>query len=344
MNSQIIYINFPIQDQLMYNKDQVVRYHNALCREMERYIEKEMHCDTPSAVYFGGDISYYPPNFMLDIIGILKKGYCIENVEITAQVQGCTLLVEHSIALQEVGINRLNFVLQKISSDIFVNSWLKKMSQYCKNIAVDFVFDAQSVASVRWKKILDEFLWDLVHHCSLQFVEGDAMGEKENNDYAAFYYEVAALLEKKELHCYEYFHYARSGYQSRYMSGYWNRALCKGFGAGAHSFNGIVRYANKNNVEHYMACIESNRDHSDFFESLSSRDIFLEKLMMGMRQIQGFVVADLLVYLSTTQRRKFLAQLDFLVGAQLMFFSNGRAGLRRSSLFFEQEVIKKLLA
>ena len=75
-------------------------------------------------------------------------------------------------------------------------------------------------------------------------------------------------------------------YRCRHNLGYWDRAVYFGFGAGAASFDGRVRYKNVSDTEEYIKKTGSKEDISQR-EVLTKEDTMAEFMFLGMRKTKG---------------------------------------------------------
>jgi len=75
--------------------------------------------------------------------------------------------------------------------------------------------------------------------------------------------------------------------RSRHNSKYWQRKPYIGFGAGAHSFDGVKRWANIHDSARYVACIEQGTSPREQIETVTSAQALEEELFLGLRQLDG---------------------------------------------------------
>ncbi len=92
---------------------------------------------------------------------------------------------------------------------------------------------------------------------------------------------------------YEVSNYARPGRRSRHNTRYWDRTPYLGLGPSAHSFVGDLRWWNVRHAEEYLRRIESAGDAIDEEETLTTEQLFLERLMLGFRTSEGVPARDL---------------------------------------------------
>ncbi len=95
------------------------------------------------------------------------------------------------------------------------------------------------------------------------------------------------FLDEHGLHQYEISNFASEGYHSRHNSVYWDRKPYKGFGLGACSFDGKSRFQNQKNLMKYMNDIDTGNDVTVFSETLTENQVYLERIMLGLRRAQG---------------------------------------------------------
>jgi len=350
-NTPLVYINFPFTSQNKYDDKLIERYHRALCSEITRHIKKTNSRSLVDAIYFGGgDLSLYPGELLLDTSGTLEKGYNnAVKIEITAEICTDKMSTTQMLFLIEAGINRLNVGwnirngrLYRDKSKMPIVTLLREANSVFDNSAVDLTFESVPQDLFVWEEALRSIVETGVKHVSVQFMIKQVK-RGFNTRLKHFYSWLTELFNKNGLQQYETFHFAKKNNQSRYMKAYWRRSLCKGFGAGAVSFDGQMRYHNESDVEEYIACIENNDSAIFFAESLLPYNVFVEKIMFGVRQLDGFEIEDLLQHLSFEKRTRFLKQLDQLALDGFITLQNGRALINGSLLFLEQEIIQKIL-
>ena len=86
---------------------------------------------------------------------------------------------------------------------------------------------------------------------------------------------------------YEISNFAKPGYESRHNMKYWTLGEYAGFGPGAHSDLGDVRYAYVRDLDAYLQGVEQGGDILSENERIPPRDRDLEYLMLGLRTADG---------------------------------------------------------
>jgi len=95
-------------------------------------------------------------------------------------------------------------------------------------------------------------------------------------------------LKEQGFEHYEISNFCRGGFHSRHNSKYWQLDEYAGFGPGAHSDLGGVRYSYVRDLAVYCDCVESGvGDLIDEEEHIAPRDRDTEYIMLGLRTARG---------------------------------------------------------
>ena len=105
-------------------------------------------------------------------------------------------------------------------------------------------------------------------------------GEDEERQ---MYYDTERLLMQEGMQRYEISNYALPGFESRHNSGYWQRIEYVGFGLGASSQLGHLRYKNTECLEQYLAGNFSKYE----MQKLTREEEIEETMFLGLRMMQG---------------------------------------------------------
>jgi oxygen-independent coproporphyrinogen-3 oxidase len=96
-----------------------------------------------------------------------------------------------------------------------------------------------------------------------------------------------ARLGERGFARYEVSNYARPGEASRHNEGYWFRRPYLGLGPGAHSFDGVRRWANEHDTGRYLARIEAEGSARGDQTVLAPRDAAEEEIFLALRRARG---------------------------------------------------------
>ena len=90
---------------------------------------------------------------------------------------------------------------------------------------------------------------------------------------------------------------------------YWERKPYKGFGLSACFFDGARRFQNQTNLSLYFHEIHQKKEPIIFSEELMHKQIYLEKIMLGIRRSIGIALSTLLESLNQGEQEKLIAEI-----------------------------------
>jgi oxygen-independent coproporphyrinogen-3 oxidase len=86
---------------------------------------------------------------------------------------------------------------------------------------------------------------------------------------------------------YEISNFARPGFESRHNLKYWQLAPYVGLGEGAHSFDGVNRWANEDDARLYIERLAERRSPVAEVRRMSPAEQLEEFFFLGLRQVDG---------------------------------------------------------
>ncbi len=128
-------------------------------------------------------------------------------------------------------------------------------------------------------------------------------------------------------------------FRSRHNLKYWRREPYFGFGAGAHSFNGRVRWANAHDPAAYVAKIERGESPAEQIEAMTAAHALEEELFLGLRQLDGIDFARIEAEYNVSLRPR----LEALRDEGLVEIKGARVRLAPQRLTVSNEVFVELL-
>ena len=138
-------------------------------------------------------------------------------------------------------------------------------------------------------------------------------------------------------HHYEISNFARPGFESKHNTRYWQYQDYIGLGSAAASFTGGQRRQNVANVREYIRRINARQSPAEFTECLSGKKLEGEKLMVGLRQLDG-------VELSTLQQEFFGKEIARHIQNGLLLREGKKVKLSDEGLFLANEVFYSFVA
>jgi oxygen-independent coproporphyrinogen-3 oxidase len=168
------------------------------------------------------------------------------------------------------------------------------------DVSVDLIYGLPGLDLATWTDTVREALaWqpDHVSAYALTLDEGSlwhaagVTGLPAEETVTAQYWTLARLAGEAGLEHYEISNYARPGHRSRHNQRYWHWEEYLALGPGACGFLGSVRYSNVKPVERYCALVEQGGAPLASHEVLTDRQALAERLILGLRTIDGVPAA-----------------------------------------------------
>src|SRR5262249_20659581 len=172
------------------------------------------------------------------------------------------------------------------------------------NISFDLIAGLPKQTDASWRRSLDELITLAPEHVSVYLLEVDegsrlgsellregtrySAGQVPNEDEMARFYELGCEeLGAAGYQHYEISNWAKPGFASRHNLKYWRRQAYLGFGAGAHSFSGIERWANAHDAAEDVKAMDSGKLAVEQYEVLTADRALEEEVFLGLRQLAG---------------------------------------------------------
>ena len=250
----------------------------------------------------------------------IRGSYRIESqpepLEVTLEADPETITAEKARAWIAAGFNRISLGAQSFNdrelqaagrmhrrADIFQAVEFLRGAGF-DNISMDLIAGLPHQTRESWEESVSELLRIRPEHASIYMLEIDkdsrlgreslaggsryGAGAIPDDDTIADFYESARLrLDEAGYRHYEISNWGLPGRESRHNLKYWRREPYLGLGAGAHSFDGMTRWANAHESSRYMACIEQGSSPREQFETLTPLQALDEEFFVGLRLLEG---------------------------------------------------------
>ena len=283
------------------------RYIEALLKEI-RAAEHTEDYEIVSVFIGGGTPSALKAEAIASIMRTLQEQFFFcEDAEVTIEANPGTVDLEKLTIYRNVGINRLSLGLQSTDAEELkllgrIHSYEEFLKSYewareagFSNINIDLMFAIPGQTGEAWRQHLyqvAELNPEHISAYSLIIEEGTPFAEQnldlpdEDTEYQ-MYEDTAAMLERYGYRQYEISNYAKQGYMCRHNAGYWQRLEYLGFGLGASSLYGGMRFSNTHQMQEYLK--ESrNPDQIRKDVTVLSRNEQIEEFMfLGLRMTEG---------------------------------------------------------
>ena len=292
-------------------EDRMDRYVSALCRQLAE-IAQRTTAHTVDSVYLGGGTpSYLGEKRLRRILKTVKKHYHLSrDAEITLEANPDSAGDWRALrALRRAGMNRLSLGVQ--SADDGLLRTLGRPHTFAqaeeaaaaarrariRNLSLDLIYGLPGQDLTGWKDTLERAAALEPEHLScygLKVEEGtplwdmqEKMDLPDDDAQADMYLWTVERLGALGYEQYEISNFARPGRASRHNMKYWTLCEYAGFGPGAHSDLGDVRYAYLRSLDTYCAGVEAGVSVLESSEHIPSRERDIEYVMLGLRLTQG---------------------------------------------------------
>jgi oxygen-independent coproporphyrinogen III oxidase len=296
-------------------------YTAAVAREIE-ICSREPWPEFDTVYVGGGTPSLLLPASLKNILDSLRTHFHCAIEEATLEADPETISREKADAWRDAGFNRVSLGAQSFgdvelkatgrmhrSADIFAAVDSLRAAGL-DNISLDLIAGLPHQTFSSWEDSLDNLLRIAPTHVSVYLMEiddGSRLGKEvlgggarygagampTDDDMATFYERGCEHLSAAGYEHYEISNWALPGFRSRHNLKYWRREPYLGLGAGAHSFDGARRWANKHEPSVYVAAIESGELPTEQVETVTSQQALEEEIFLGLRQLEGIELAKL---------------------------------------------------
>jgi len=305
-------------------------YVDAVCAEMARRREfyaatgivlpVKLADAVVDTIYIGGGTpSLLQPAHLARIVDAVQQNFMSQLSEVTLEADPETVTEENAAAWVAAGINRVSFGVQSFCdaelqaagrmhrrSDVYRSAQILRGAGI-RNISFDLIAGLPKQTPASWQESLDALVELAPEHVSMYLLEVDegsrlggeilrggkrySAGDVPGDDQMAEFYELGcAVLQAAGYEHYEISNWGKPGFASRHNLKYWRREAYLGFGAGAHSFSGVQRWANAHDAAAYVAAINAGRLPVEQVERITAESALEEELFLGLRQLAGIDV------------------------------------------------------
>ena len=258
--------------------------------------------------------------------------------------------------LHEVGFNRFSVGLQSFhdeelhvlgrvhSTADFLRVWENLRACGVQNINVDLIAGVPGQRLDDFLTGLDKLISLRPEHVSvygLQIEEGTAFFERgiicDQLLMRNMLEQTRARLQAAGYHHYEISNFARPGYESQHNTNYWKYREYVGLGSAAASFVAGVRRQNTPQVQEYIRRIKAGESPVVFSEKLTGQAREGEKLLVGLRQLDG-------VEITPRQAQFFGREIEKHIQSGLLVRAGKKVKLSEEGLFLANEVFRSFVA
>jgi oxygen-independent coproporphyrinogen-3 oxidase len=321
---------------------------------------------TPAdTIYFGGGTpSLLEPDEIARIIAACRHAFaCAPDGEVTLEANPETVTRARLAAYHDAGVNRVSFGVQSFRDDELVR--LSRLHGAARareavadaraagfdNVSLDLMMWLPGQSVDQWLESVDAAIGLAPDHLSLYLLEvypnaplRDAMArgagtQAPDDDAAAMYLTALDWLDAAGYSQYEISNVARPGRRSRHNLKYWTGGAWIGFGCGAHSTCGGVRWKNVASPSDFVDRVSRGTTPVADRQTLSHEEQLAEALFLGLRLAEGVDVDDVAARFGVDVWCRYAADLEPFLETGHLRRVGRRLQLSRQGMLLAHEVM-----
>ena len=293
------------------SEEKMDAYTAALLRHIEE-VAPRTAAHRVDTVYFGGGTpSYLGPDRLTKLLRTLRKRCPVaRDAEITLEANPDSACdVKALRALRRAGFNRISLGVQSADDGLLraigrIHTFAQVQEAVAavrkagfKNLSMDLIYGLPGQTMQQWEDTLAAVIALAPEHVScygLKLEPGTPLYDRRDSEcfpdddaQADMYLYAVTVLAQNGYEQYEISNFAKPGFASRHNLKYWHMEEYAGFGPGAHSDFGGVRYAYTKDLEGYIRGV---RDHAPMLsesDRIPPLDRDTEWVMLGLRTTAG---------------------------------------------------------
>ena len=330
-------------------EDRMDDYTDALCAHLTEIAPFAAGHQVDTVYFGGGTPSYLGTKRLIRLLKTVQKKYRLDKqAEITLEANPDSAGDWKELrALRRAGFNRLSLGMQSSSDAELqaigrVHTWEQvgaavEAARKAKfeNLSLDLIYGLPQQTMEQWQANLTAAVDLAPEHLScygLKVEEGtplfavrDTAGLPGDEEQADMYLWTVEFLAQMGYDQYEISNFAKPGRESRHNLKYWTLQEYVGFGPGAHSDFGGVRYAYDRDLEGYIRGVQTHAPMLSESERIPPLERDTEWLMLRARTVQGLDPKEF----ETRFRRRFTCFLPFLEECRRSGYAVEEAGCWR---------------
>jgi oxygen-independent coproporphyrinogen-3 oxidase len=316
-------------------------------------------------IYFGGGTpSLLEPAEVASLIDACARGWTLPaDAEVTLEANPETVTSDRLAGYRAAGVNRLSLGVQSFrddeltrlgrlhSSSRAVEAFRAARAAGFDNVSLDLMMwqPRQSVAD--WLVSVDALIALAPEHASLYLLEiypnaplREAMARggwtvAPDDDAAEMYLSGLDRMDSAGYVQYEISNTARPGRQSRHNLKYWEDGEWLGFGCGAHSTRGGVRWRNLSSTADYVRTVTGGRSAAVDHRALSSGERLEDALFTALRLSDGIDTAAVKRRYGVDVWARFGDELKPFVDQGVLHYDGRAVRLTRAGMLVAHEVM-----
>jgi oxygen-independent coproporphyrinogen-3 oxidase len=337
------------------------RYVNALLTQIERAADGAA-ADT---IYFGGGTpSLLEPAEVKMVIDACRRSWAVSSdAEVTLEANPETVTAERIGGFRAAGVNRVSFGVQSFreaelrrlsrlhSVEKAVDAFRMARQEGFTNVSLDLMMWLPQQSVAEWLESVRALIALRPDHASMYLLEiypnaplRDAMARSQwsvapDDEAAEMYLSGLDLMDKAGYAQYEISNVALPGCKSRHNLKYWTDGEWLGFGCGAHSTRGGVRWKNLSATEEYISAVAAGGQVAVERRPLTDPERLEDALFMGLRLTAGLDLQAVKARYRINVWDEYGSELQPFVDAGLLIYDGRSLRMSRPGMLLAHEVM-----
>ncbi len=286
-------------------------YQDALLEHLDESGPSIKKYDVDSIYFGGGTPSFYGADRICELFNAVKmNGNVRLDAEVTVEVNPDSISLNALRLLRGEGVNRLSIGVQASDNNLLKLIGRRHNFQQAQkaihnarlagfdNISVDLMYGLPSQTKSDWAETLAKIVELHPEHIScyaLKLEPGTPMFDAyskspvlpDDDEQADMYCYAADMLDRYGYRQYEISNFCAPGFESRHNLKYWRLDDYMGFGPGAHSSVGNLRYSFVKDLRRYISGVQRKLSITDEYQVIDPLERAVEYIMLGMRTTRG---------------------------------------------------------
>ena len=287
----------------------------ALCANLTEMVSS-VQAHAVDTVYIGGGTpSFFGEKRLKELLNTVKKTFRLtRDCEITVECNPESVTLKLVRTLRRCGVNRISLGMQS-ANDAELRS-VGRIHDFAqvrtavelirkggiKNLSLDLIYGLPGQSRENWQHSVEEALALAPEHLSLYaltleegtplFQRQSALDLADDDELAERYLWAVDRLAQAGYVQYEISNFAREGYESRHNLKYWLGEEYIGFGPGAHSDFGGVRYSYVADLDAYLTGVSDGSPIVAESEHIPQSERAREYLIFRLRTTRGITSSE----------------------------------------------------
>lgn len=282
-------------------------YLEAITRHLKEVAPRAAYHEVDTIYFGGGTPSIFGTDRLKKLLKTIRKHYRVaKHAEVTLEANPESAQDARALrSLRWAGFNRISLGVQSMDDEMLrqlgrihstedVRTAVQAIRKAgIKNLSLDLMYALPGQTMEHWQQTLANTIALQPEHLScyaLKIEDGtpfaarrDSLDLADDDTQAEMYLAAVRMLEEAGYDQYEISNFSKPDCHSRHNTKYWQLKEYAGFGPGAHSDFGEVRYAYERDLESYIRgelCLSES-------ERIPTRERTTEYLMLGLRTVHG---------------------------------------------------------